>query len=595
MRSMNNSALLCITFLLTLGTAAVEAADAPADALRSTAERSNYQRTGRYAEAQQLCRAFAKTWPTTARCFSFGTTPEGRPMLALAASADGTLTAAQARARHRPVLLFQAGIHAGEIDGKDAGFAVLRELLSAHAANSPLAKVTAVFVPVFNIDGHERFGAWNRPNQRGPAEMGWRATAQNLNLNRDYMKADAPEMQAMQRLLNAWDPLVYSDLHVTDGAEFEHDVSITVGPMQDGDATIASTVAALRDGLIADLNAQGSLALPYYPQFVVEDDPQSGFSDTPSLPRFSTGYWPLSNRMAVLVETHSWKAYATRVRIMRNYIHALLTRAASDAGLWQQLVAAADARAVAIAGQALPVAFATTDKVRNVQFRGYAYERRPSAVSGALMTVYDTHQPLLMTLPMRDDIKATINVTAPRAGYLIPAAEAALLAPKLRNHGIHFSTLANSRSGVALQAWRASNVKLSTSTFEGHAGMTLSGDWANEKRDLPAGSLFVPIAQPKSRLVVALFEPTAPDSYASWGFFAAAFERKEYMEPYVAEQVALQMLHDPAVEKEFNAKLAADDAFAKNPNARLDFFYRRHASWDERYNLYPVYRLDVAP
>ena len=92
-----------------------------------------------------------------------------------------------------------------------------------------------MFVPVFNVDGHERFGRWNRPNQVGPEEMGWRTTAQNLNLNRDYVKADAPEMQAMLRLLNEWDPILYVDLHVTDGAQFEHDVSYTVAPTLAGD------------------------------------------------------------------------------------------------------------------------------------------------------------------------------------------------------------------------------------------------------------------------------------------------------------------------------------------------------------------------
>ena len=92
-------------------------------------------------------------------------------------------------------------------------------MLEGTAAQGALAQVTFVFVPVFNVDGHERFGRWNRPNQVGPEEMGWRTTAQNLNLNRDYVKADAPEMQAMLRLLNEWDPILYVDLHVTDGAQ----------------------------------------------------------------------------------------------------------------------------------------------------------------------------------------------------------------------------------------------------------------------------------------------------------------------------------------------------------------------------------------
>lgn len=581
--------------LAVLAVPAVAQASPPADSLRTTAERSNFVSTGRYDEVQRLCSEFASRWPAQARCFEFGRTPEGRPMLALAVSADGTLAPEQVRARHRPVLLFQAGIHAGEIDGKDAGFMVLRDLLTNPPAASPLASLTVVFVPVFNVDGHERFGAWNRPNQRGPAQMGWRATAQNLNLNRDYMKADAPEMQAMQRLLNDWDPLVYSDLHVTDGADFQHDVSITVSPEQEGDTEIAAAAARLRDAVIVDLNSHGSSALPYYPEFVIDDDPQSGFAVTPSLPRFSTGYRGLSNRMAVLVETHSWKDYATRVRIMRNYFQALLRLASTEAPHWQQQAVDADARAAALAAQSVPLAFANSDTVRSVPFRAYAYQRRPSAVSGALMTVYDPAKPVLLNLPMRDEVRVTQQANAPRAGYLIPAAYAAALTPKLRDHGIAFKVLNAAHANVALQSWRATAVKRAAETFEGHTMFTLTGNWANEARDLAAGSVFVPIAQAKARLIMSLLEPTAPDSYAAWGFFATAFERKEYMEPYVAEQVALQMLRDPAVNAAFIDKLATDKEFPRDADARLGFFYRRHPSWDERYDLYPVYRLDATP
>ena len=115
-------------------------------------------------------------------------------------------------------------------------------------------------------------------------------------------------------------------------------------------------------------------------------------------------------------------------------------------------------------------------------------------------------------------------------------------------------------------------------------------------QDLFAGTLFVSIAQAKSRLIMALLEPQAPDSLAAWGFFNACFEQKEHMEPYVAEQIAREMLAaDPELQEEFTRKLAVDAAFAANPVARLEFFLRRHASWDVRYNLYPVLRVAAAP
>src|SRR5688500_11665723 len=162
--------------------------------LTTVAEQSDWKRTGRYAEVEALCRALPQAYPGKVRCEAFGTTPEGRPMLAFIASTDGTLTPAAVLKKGRPVLFFQGGIHAGEIDGKDAGLWLLRDVLAGKALPGVLQGVTAVFVPVFNVDGHERFGPNQRPNQVGPEETGWRVTAQHLNLNRDYLKAEAPEM-----------------------------------------------------------------------------------------------------------------------------------------------------------------------------------------------------------------------------------------------------------------------------------------------------------------------------------------------------------------------------------------------------------------
>ena len=132
---------------------------------------------------------------------------------------------------------------------------------------------------------------------------------------------------------------------------------------------------------------------------------------------------------------------------------------------------------------------------------------------------------------------------------------------------------------------------MGSATFEGRSAFSVTGDWAKEKRDVGAGALFVPIAQAKSELAMTLLEPRDPDSLVSWGYFATAFERKEYMEAYVAEEVAEEMLKkDPALRREFERRLE-DPKFAADPNARLDFFYRRHSAWDERYNLYPVFRV----
>ena len=580
---------LCASLLLALASAANAQS-----ALTTVAERSGFSETGRYEEVTALCDAFARQYPRAVRCTTFGTTPEGRPMKALVASTSGALTPEQAQRRGLPVVLIQGGIHAGEIDGKDAGFLALREVLEGRAANGALDRLVWVFVPVFNVDGHERFGAWNRPNQRGPKEMGWRTTAQNYNLNRDYLKADTPEMQAMLQLVQRWDPLVTVDLHATNGAQFEHDISIQVEPVHAGDAGLRTAGLALRTGVIDDLAKQGSLPLPYYPSFVVQDDPTSGFEDGVPPPRFSHGYFLLRNRIAMLVETHSWKEYPVRVRITRNTVVSVLEHVARDGASWLTTAKQADIAAASLGGRQEPLTYVAAPAARTVEFRGYAYTRTTSDVSGALMTRYDETTPQVWKVPLKDDIRPGIVVEAPGAGYLVPAAEAAWVAAVLKTHGVEYRLLGKPWRGDA-QVFRATKSSFGSASVETHQRLTVEGDWTRESRATPAGALFVPIAQPRARLVMALLEPKAPDSLLAWGRFNNAFERKEYMEDYVAEAVAREMLRDPAVKAEFERRLREDTAFAQSPAARLEFFYRRHPSWDERYQLYPVLRVDAAP
>jgi murein tripeptide amidase MpaA len=579
-------------------------------ALKTLAELSAFKETGRLDEVSRLCDGLQSAWPAAVRAFEYGRSAEGRSMRALIVSRTGALTPKELRARQIPLLMIQGGIHPGESDGKDAGFIALREQLEDDAEASALNSIAVLFVPAFNTDGHERVGRWNRPNQNGPEVTGWRTTAQNINLNRDYMKADTPEMRAMLRLLSEWDPLVCADLHVTDGADFEPDVSLQVEPLNQGDATLKKAGRQLRDTLIARLTQSGSLALDFYPDLASTDDPASGFALTVYSPRFSTGYFPQRNRFTVLVETHSWKPYAHRVRVMRNTVASLIDMIAQSGVSWLKLAQEADRAATGLSGATLTLDYSSnwrepaqaggdtpardsSGPARMIDFRGYAYMRTPSAISGGLVTRYDPKTPQIWRVPLRDQVRASLEVAAPRGGYLVPAAFSAQIAARLGAHGIAYETLTKSREAFRGQAFRASRVQFSALPFEGRMRAVLEGSWQDETLSAPAGSLFVAVTQPLARLLVALFEPQAPDSFAAWGLFNACFEQKEQMEPYVAEQIAQQMLdEDPNLGQEFARKLASDAEFAASPNARLEFFLRRHASWDARYNLYPVCRLD---
>jgi hypothetical protein len=354
------------------------------------------------------------------------------------------------------------------------------------------------------------------------------------------------------------------------------------------------------------------MPLDFYPDLARTDDPASGFALTVYSPRFSTGYFPQRNRFTVLVETHSWKDYARRVRVTFNTIVGLAELVAAHGAGWHELCSQADAAAARLGGADITLDYVTgwrepgragaaiaerdDEDARTISFRGYAYTRTQSPVSGGLVTAYDPQTPLVWRIPMRDTVKPLLTVKLPVAGYLVPVSFAPEIALRLEAHGIVFRRIQQRLAGVATSAFRAVRVRFSAAPFEGRMRAQLEGAWTSESATLEAGALFVPIGQPLARLVAALFEPQAPDSFAAWGFFNACFEQKEQMEPYVAEQIAAQMLAgDTSLRDEFNAKLRADPEFAASPGDRLEFFLRRHSSWDQRYNLYPVLRVDTSP
>lgn len=563
--------------------------------LTTVSEQSGWTRTGRYSEVESLCRAFPKAFPGKVRCDTLGTTPEGRPLLALVASADGTLTPAAAARKQRPVVFFQGGIHSGEIDGKDAGFWLLRDLLASKEQPGVLKGVTAVFVPVFNVDGHERFGPNHRPNQNGPEEMGWRATAQNLNLNRDYAKAEAPEMVALLKYLHAWDPLVYADLHATNGAKFEHDVSVGIEPQKSGPAPLRALGVKLREELFTELESQQHLPVPFYPSFIEDDDPASGFAYGVPPPRFSHAYWAAHRRFGVLVETHSWKPYAERVKATRDVVASLLRLVARDGAALRAAVKTADAEDAAGKTREVVLAWKNTEQKRTIDFRGYAYERGASDVSGQTWIRYDDTKPQVWKVPYFEELQPALTASLPAGGYLVPPAHAAWMEAKLAAHGLRSQRLSKPVGSAAVERFRATDTKWSTQSVENRQTLNVKGAWEPQTQPLPAGTLYVPVAQEGVELVAHLLEPTGPDSLLSWGFFNAHFEQKEYVEDYMLEPFARELLaKDAAVKAEWEAKLK-DPAFAKDARARLRFFYERHPAHDTQFRVYPVLRIQAAP
>jgi murein tripeptide amidase MpaA len=517
----------------------------------------------------------------------FGRTAQGRSLYVVIAARERALTPEKARRLGKPTLLAQAGIHSGEIDGKDAGLMLLRDIAFRGKA-SLLDHANLLFVPVFNADGHERSSEWSRPNQRGPVRQGWRTTAQNLNLNRDYMKADSPEMQAMLGLINQWSPALYLDLHVTDGFDHQYDVTFDYNGIS-GAFSWSSHISqwlneTFRPAIEAALKAAGHIPGQFFENN--EFDPAKGFQVAAAAPRYSTGYGDVRHLPTVLVETHSLKPY--RQRVLGTYVLLESSlRTLGGAGKALQRAIAADTSAVR---RAIPLNQSETAGDRTAtDFLGVAYEEYVSPATGGTETRWLGTPNLYPGVPVTL-LKPGNEVTRPRA-YWVPATKPEVIF-RLKVHGLRTETLTKDRT-TTVEMYRLVNPRAQTNSgyhpFEGRYTLTTGVKAETRQEFFPAGSVRVPTDQPLGDLVVALLEPESDDSLLAWGFFLEILQRTEYMEGYVLAPLAERMLaSDPKLKSDFEAKLAADPKFAADPTARKRWFYERSPYYDDRYRLYPV-------
>jgi len=562
-------------------------------AWQTHAEKTDYRETPTLGETLSFARRLAAASPWV-RVTTFGRSGQGRPLPLVVAAKGGTLTPAAARRAGKPVVLVQACIHAGETDGKDAGLALLRDIAVTKTRAALLDRLVLLFIPVYNADGHERRSPFNRMNQNGPAEMGWRANATNLNLNRDYAKADAPETRAWLRLWDEWRPDLFVDCHVTDGADYRYNVTYQFESGENVHPAVrAWSKAAFERRVVPAAEAAGNLLSPYL-SFRDNRDPARGADALLTSPRFATGYAPLArNRPALLIETHMLKPHRSRVRGTYDLLRATLEEVNRDPAALLRAVQEADRQTEASgrvydASRGVALSVRLTDRPAPMLFKGWEARTEPSEISGATRITWGT-TPRDSEIPFYAETRAAVSV-APPLYYVIPPqwSEAAGV---LRAHGLMVRRL-GAAATLEVESFRFRDVRFAPASFEGRQVARFTSEPVRERRTYPAGSYVVPLAQAAGRVALHLLEPDAPDSLVAWGFFHPVFEQKEYGEDYVLEKLAREMLaRDENLKREFEQRLASDPQFAASPAARLRFFHERSPYWDRQMNLYPVGRL----
>ena len=446
-----------------------------------------------------------------------GKTNEGRDIPYVIASRPRVSTPAEARALNRPIVYIQGNIHAGEVEGKEALLAILRDLSTSSRANV-LDSVVLIAVPIYNADGNERFAhqEQNRGSQNGPEMVGVRANAQGLDLNRDYIKAEAPETRASLAMFNAWDPDVFVDLHTTDGSY--HGYALTYAPPLNpasplGEWTRDSVMPVLRQRM----QSRHGFATFDYGDFIDDDTLSKGWVTFDSRPRFGTNYYGLRGRVGILSEAYSHDPFERRVKSTYAFVKEILSLAAERSAEFRRRVA--PSRNVAIRSEMIAAPDSIGVVAEVVERTGDSTRTQPGVPKGRRRTGRYT----TVKMPVFERFKPTLVIPMPTR-YVIPASDTQVVRV-LRAHGITVGQAGQSPPNMQLVAeayvFAIDSAVAAARPFQGHREMRLKGAWRKETRRITAGSFVVDTSQPLGLLAVYMLEPQSDDGLVTWNFFDA--------------------------------------------------------------------------
>lgn len=519
--------LLIFLILLSVSGASPAAQGAPADTNaaaqqgpKTVAESTNYAATSRYADVMAFIRELQRLSPLV-RVEILCESTEDRAVPLLVIGRPAPASPIGLRTDKRMVVYIQANIHAGEVEGKEASLMLARDV-ALGPAGACLDKLVLLIAPIFNADGNEQISPENRTQQPGPKQgVGVRTNGQNLDLNRDSMKLESPELRGFVRnVLGRWDPALVVDCHTTDGAFHDETVTWSWPVNPNGDLPL---LEFQRDTMLPAINAimkdnYGTLGLPYG-TFRDWKAPEKGWETFDPQPRYVTNYVGLRNRLSILDENYVHADYRTRVSGNYAFLRAILDYAAEHAEELVRRVAEADLRTVrrGLAPKAtdlVAVEYELKALPGPVTIHGYETEvvERP----GTWPEMKKTDRKHIYTVPHFAEYVPKRSVRFPFA-YLLSAPDAEVVSLLLR-HGVVTEKLAEAAT-LEVETFLPKEVKGAELLFQGHRLNTVRGEYLTEKRKFAAGTVVVRTGQPLGCLAAGLLEPESDDGLVAWNFF----------------------------------------------------------------------------
>jgi len=486
--------------------------------VRTRAERTNYVETSRYDDVVAFLTAVAKG-SSVIHNTTFGYTFEGRPLpLAVVGRvADASPRAVRASGKLR--VYIQANIHAGEVEGKEAAQALVRDVATGKHAQW-LESMVLLIAPIYNADGNERVSLTNRGPQNGPiGGMGTRANAQGLNINRDNIKLDTPEARSMVKLLNDYDPHIMLDLHTTDGSRHAYHLTWEIPNNPAVDPSITAMAAdEWLPGVTEAIRKKDGWALHSYGD-VEGQAPDRVWATVEDLPRYTHNYWGMRNRFGILSETYSYLTFQERIATVSRFLEEILAFSHANAGRLRKITEEADARSIIGHRLALRSRVKRSDTKAEILMGETTDEINPYSGERMLRRL-DVRKPEQMWLETSFEPAESERVPS---SYYVPATLISAI-ERLRAHGIRLERLEQT-STLPLEEFRIATSQVTSQLFERHQERTVTGQYETVERTLPAGMYYrVPLNQPLARLAFYLLEPRSNDGLVTWNFLDDAMK-----------------------------------------------------------------------
>lgn len=489
--------------------------------LVTVAERSDYKQTSAYNDVMEFLFS-AQTRSEKIEILRLTTSSEGRMVPLVVISNEGIKNPKELILSGKPTVLIMANIHAGEIEGKEATLMLIRDFVE-NKDNHHLENQVVLLLPIFNPDGNDKFGKNRRDN--GPELAGTRYNGQYLDLNRDYLKLESPEVKGLVKLFNQWDPVLVVDLHTTNGSYHREPVTYSTDVNPNGDMSLADYMwKHFFPGAAKILkDTYGYDSLPYG-NFTDRTHPEKGWSHGAFLPRYGHNYAGLRNRFVVLDENYAHADFKTRVLACYGFIKSILQYTHQHIKEMEKMVKAADNNTKNNYARENFILEFEVEKLFDVTVKSYEFEiekikeedrdKYPPWYGEYIAKKTDVFKDY--TVPYFCKAVSKRSIPLPEAYILLPYQDKII--KNLQQHGIAAAKIRKPFQ-AEVEVFRIEEVKPAQRLFQGHVFIGLKGHYVTETLTIPEDSYLISMKQPLARLLPVLLEPESEDSLAAWGFF----------------------------------------------------------------------------